>query len=272
MSGSKRQMPTDKSIVAGAGVRHRIGFSRNHHYAAREWRSRRLGAASADQPVLHPTMAQAVPSFMALSDSLLQGPASEAEGATWSVVAQRDPFEGTSPLGRLHFRAYDQKPLWFNAVGGSKTLALKGAKDVHIRENHHAARCRFTAMTKTVSMMRDEKLPQIRRRSHGSGDPYNLAILFKGETDRITTGLDVPDGCLVQTGPKGSYRVEQVLEFLRWDLGAADSTDGSQCEIVVLDWFSAHLDPAVDQLIKASKQGYASSLSQTCRTRIRCRL
>ncbi|CAJ1382060.1 unnamed protein product [Effrenium voratum] len=174
----------------------------------------------------------------------------ERLGVLWrNSIRLRVLHQCLFPSGKLRFRSYDQKPLWHNAVGGQKTLALKGAKDVDIKENVHATRCRFTAMTKAVQIS-GETLEDACARSSGSGDPNQLAVLFKADTDRIKANLDVPSGCLVQTGPKGSYRVEQVLEFLRWDLGAADSTDGSCCEVVCLDWFSAHLDPEVDKLIK----------------------
>ncbi|CAE7467252.1 pip [Symbiodinium sp. CCMP2592] len=153
--------------------------------------------------------------------------------------------------GKLRFRSYDQKPLFFNSLDGCRTLALRGVKDVNVKENVHATRCRFTAMTKAIQLSAGENISDACRRSNGSGDPRNIAVLFKAETDRIKTALDVPNGCLVQCGPKGSYRVEHVLDFLKWDLGKADSNDGSECEVVVLDWFSAHLDPSVDDLIKA---------------------
>ena len=152
---------------------------------------------------------------------------------------------------RLRFRAYDQKPLWFNSVGGSKTLALKGAKDVVVRENVHATRMRFSAMTKSVDKLPTETMQEVRSRSSGSGDPRSIAILFKAdEGSRVKAGLEAPEATLIQTAPKRSHRVEQVLEFLRWDLGKPGIQDGSQCEVVVLDWFAAHLDAEVDTLIK----------------------
>ena len=122
---------------------------------------------------------------------------------------------------KLRWRSYDQKPLWFNAVGGTKTLACKGAEDVEVRENCHATRARFTAMTKCVDRLPSVSPMEAYARSHGSARPHRLAVLFKAEGDgsRIRRGLDIPEDTLLQFGPKGSYRKEHVLEFLDWDLG-----------------------------------------------------
>ena len=134
---------------------------------------------------------------------------------------------------KLRWRSYDQKPLWFNAVGGSRTLAVTGTKDVDIRENHHATRARFTAMTKSVDKCPAESMAQVRARSNASGDPSRLAVLFKAaEGSRVKASLDVPAQTLVQTGPRGSYRVDTVLSFLEWDLGCSDTADGSTAELV----------------------------------------
>ena len=172
--------------------------------------------------------------------------------------------------GRLRFRSYDQKPMWFCSTGGAKTLAMRGAQDVEIRENCHSARCRFTAMTKSVDKLPSETMADVRARSSGSGDPRSIAILFKAEEgSRVKAALDVPPGpptTLVQTAPKGSYRVEQVVEFLKWDLGKPAVSDGSQSEVVMLDWFSAHLDPEVDRVIQARQRR-----TDSCCRSYRCR-
>ena len=98
-----------------------------------------------------------------------------------------------------------------------------------------------------------ESMNEVRARSSGSGDPRNIAILFKAdEGSRVKAALELPPKTLVQTAPKGSYRVPQVVEFLKWDLSKADADDGSKSEVVILDWFSAHLDPEVDDVIKVS--------------------
>ena len=158
------------------------------------------------------------------------------------------------PGKRLRFRAYDQKPFYFNQAGDGGTLASMDEFEVDVRENFHATRARFTALTKSVDKDPDESMEDVAARSHGSGSPRKLAICFKaaGSGERIRQSLEVPDNVLLQFGPKGSYRVKQVLEFLEWDLGDADG-DGDM-EIVFLDWFSAHLHPDVRELIK--KKGH----------------
>ena len=59
----------------------------------------------------------------------------------------------------------------------------------------------------------------------------------------------MPDDILLQFGPKGSYRLEHVLEFLSWLLSKLCQPD--EYYMVVLDWFAPHLDPAVQELIAA---------------------
>ena len=158
------------------------------------------------------------------------------------------------PGKRLRFRAYDQKPFYFNQAGDGGTLASMDEFEIDVRENHHATRARFTALTKSVDKDPDESMEDVAARSHGSGSPRKLAICFKaaGSGARIREKLDVPEGVLLQFGPKGSYRVQHVLEVLEWDLGDADG-DGDM-EIVFLDWFSAHLHPDVRELVK--KKGH----------------
>ena len=65
---------------------------------------------------------------------------------------------------------------------------------------------------------------------------------------------DVPEGVLLQLAPKGSFRLPQLLEFLTWDLGAADPTGddrpGATAEVILLDWFAPHLHESVDDCCK----------------------
>ena len=153
------------------------------------------------------------------------------------------------PNGKLRCRSYDQKPLYFNQAGDTGTLASMDEREVEVRENCHATRARFTVMTKSVSKELDESGEDVKARSHNTGDPNSLAVLFKaaGTGERIAQALQVPEKTLVQFGPKGSYRTEQVLAFLKWDLGVADGN--GDLELVFLDWFSAHLADEVRDYI-----------------------
>ena len=56
---------------------------------------------------------------------------------------------------------------------------------------------------------------------------------------------------LVQTSPKGSYRVEQLLEYFDKLLPVAERPEDSVC--LYLDWFSAHLSPEVWELVVEEK-------------------
>ena len=111
------------------------------------------------------------------------------------------------PGGELVFEGMDQKPLWFTASSQEKTLAVKGARKVCVKENVPMTRARFTAMTRC----RWPTPPQ---------DGRDLAVLFKaaGGGSRIREGLRVPQGVLLQFAEKGSYRLQNVLEYLEWIL------------------------------------------------------
>ena len=153
------------------------------------------------------------------------------------------------PNGKLNFRSYDQKPLYFNTAGESGTLAGMDEWEVEVNENVHATRQRFTVMTKSVTKEPDETMEQVKARSNNSGDPHSIAVLFKasGTGQRILSNLIVPSNVKVQFGPKGSYRTEHVLEWLQHDLGEADGN--GNLEVVYLDWFAAHLAEEVQDFI-----------------------
>ena len=172
-------------------------------------------------------------------------------GVFWrNVIRVRYYHSKMFPNKRLRCRAYDQKPMYFNQAGDQGTFACMDDWEVSVREIDSASRARFTVMTKHVDKDIDETMEQVAARSHGTGNPHRLGVLFKtkGSGERIRAGLSAPDDVLLQFGPKGSYRTGTVVEFLGWDLGDADG-DGDM-EMVFLDWFSAHLDDSVRSLIK----------------------
>lgn len=115
-------------------------------------------------------------------------------------------------------------------------------------------------MTKTVDCGKDERPEETYARSHGSRDPRKLALLFRcdGSGEQLYKQLlpSVPEGMYLQLAPKGSYRLDNLLDFLSWDLGSADPPDiaqqpGANAEVVLLDWFAPHLDKKVDKLAQA---------------------
>ncbi|MCP4005688.1 MAG: hypothetical protein GY725_15975, partial [bacterium] len=137
---------------------------------------------------------------------------------------------------------FDQKPLHFNEAGSQlrKTLAVQGSKEVPLKENTAATRKRWTANTVVTSDPAvAEHLPPVE-------------LMFKGG-DRVRRSLlsVVPLGAAwlhVTTGEKASYRLPDVLEFLRKILPIHPAPAGgnvARWSIMMCDAYSAHLDPAV---------------------------
>ena len=85
------------------------------------------------------------------------------------------------PEGELAMQGFDQKPLWFTASSQEKTMALRGARKVVVKENVPMTRARFTAMTRCAW-----PAPPT--------DGKEIAILFKakGGGERIREALRVP--------------------------------------------------------------------------------
>jgi len=84
-------------------------------------------------------------------------------------------------------------------------------------------------------------------------DPPHVFVLFKGKPNgRIIQKLlelpDIPDWLHIQVQECGSYREEDVLEFLEKVLPVAESSE--QSIIVLLDWFAAHRTDKVIQFIE----------------------
>ena len=86
--------------------------------------------------------------------------------------------------------------------------------------------------------------------SHASdGESCRIAVLFRthdGTGERIRGGLRKRKEALIQFAPKGSYRFEQVMEFLQWSLARAAPEEAT---IVFLDWFAPHLHLRIDEFL-----------------------
>ena len=92
----------------------------------------------------------------------------------------------------------------------------------------------------------DEDFEKACRRSNNSADPRALGVMFKADNGaRVRSRLETPAGVFLQFAPKGSFRLDHVIEFLEHDLGHADTADGSTAEICALDYFAPHLRPSV---------------------------
>ena len=94
----------------------------------------------------------------------------------------------------LIFMSMDEKPFWFNAIGGAKIWARRGAKKKHVREKRQDMLERWTGMSACYS----KELPL--------GMVPRWAALFRAE-DGSRTRIEVPDGVKVQFAPHGSYRM-----------------------------------------------------------------
>ena len=148
-------------------------------------------------------------------------------------------FGGDVPMRWISF---DQKPSWFNNAGLKPQLSRKGARKVGAREDHHGTRQRYTVMTTVQSW------PRPFDATTGGLTPPKMAVLFKADSgSRIRKGMMVPPWLLLQFQERGSYRTEDVLQFLDWALEPAACPQESI--IVLLDWFSAHLSAEVAELV-----------------------
>ena len=132
------------------------------------------------------------------------------------------------PDVEMRWVSLDQKPSWFNNAGLRPQYATTGGRVVAAKEDHNGTRQRYSLFTFAQSWTE----PQ----------PPKLCVLFKAERgDRILRDLTSPEWMLIQTQAKGSYRAEDVIDALRWGVPAA--TKPEESIVVMLDWFSAHLNP-----------------------------
>ena len=85
----------------------------------------------------------------------------------------------------LPIYGFDQKGIYMNESGAKNAgmLALDGADEVPLKENHAASRSRVSLMTSVVSQQAD-----VDALEHG----LPLEIMFKGKTDFIVRRLEVP--------------------------------------------------------------------------------
>ena len=60
--------------------------------------------------------------------------------------------------------------------------------------------------------------------------------------------INAPEWLQVQFQERGSYRTEDVVEFLEWAL--PDATTPQEAMIVLLDWFAPHISEEVAGLIR----------------------
>ena len=129
----------------------------------------------------------------------------------------------------------DQKPIYMNE-GGHKnqpTCHFEGAELAVAKDNIAQSRARVSVMTTVTSDM-----------AEAQSSSLPVAICFKAKTDRILTNLPKSLGknVIFQFAPKGSYRVEHVVQFLQRALPAwtEERAAAKDWRILYLDAYAAH--------------------------------
>ena len=125
-------------------------------------------------------------------------------------------------------RNIDQSPFHGNEAGSaeSNTLALKGAPTVPLIENHAATRERWS-----LNSVTDSSPGRVRRKLPG------FELMFKAEgkdkqfkLQQYVATKDLPFKVSAVTGPKGSYREHDILDFLeKWLEPWARTGSGKLC-------------------------------------------
>ena len=183
----------------------------------------------------------------------------------WIVVAT------LRKLIMLHFgydpkaRNVDQSPFHQNEAGSAEcnTLALVGAPTVPLIENHAATRERWSLNSVTDSSI--ERVSQVLP---------GFEIMFKAEGKAKEAKLrayvvaqGLPFKISVVTGPSGSYREHDILEFL--DKWLEPWGEGREWEFFILDAYAPGLTDNVQRLcwirgyICITHGGGASMVAQT---------
>jgi len=143
---------------------------------------------------------------------------------------------------------FDQKPFHFNESGSRihKTLHWKGVPEVPLKECASAVRCRWTACTWTSSRIaRFEEYPPLEALFKGGeiiqGNMDDMLMSLRAGGDHGELSFFSAQVC-----PKGSYRVEHVVSFLRTHLEEAGP--GRRWRIILADFYGPHADDAVFDL------------------------
>ena len=127
-------------------------------------------------------------------------------------------------------------PLHRNGSAGQKTLSLK-SEETFVKENYMLSREKVTCFTQ---LCRDPKVD------------LKPEFVFKGKGTQ--THLTPPEGVNYQWAPKGSYRIEQILDMIKQLPNRFNMFTEKGYAIYVLDDYSVHLMPEVRQTLL--KKGY----------------
>ena len=139
----------------------------------------------------------------------------------------------------------DQKPFHLNESGSKdlRTLELKGARAVTLKEIHSETRARWTCQTMcTSSKERAGQIPPVE-------------VLFKGAEGVLRASGDfihASPECqrvkmTVQVSNSGSYRMEHILSWMDRAL-KRDAKDDGRWRVILLDVYQAHMCEPVFRL------------------------
>ena len=164
-----------------------------------------------------------------------------------------------------NMRNVDQSPFHGNEAGSAEcnTIALKGAPTVPLIENHAATRSRWS-----LNSVTDSSRERIARQLPG------FELMFKAEGKVVEARLQahvdskgLPFKVSVVTGPSGSYREHDILNFLeKWLMPWGP---GREWEVFLLDAYAPGLTDNVQRLcwsrgyICVTHGGGASMVCQT---------
>ena len=138
---------------------------------------------------------------------------------------------------QMRWVSWDQKPAWFNNTALDSTYSVVGLEPL-VREIEAHSKQRMTICTCVDSAL---ALPP-------------LGILFKAEPKgRVWKELHedpaIPAWMHVQTQCKGSYRASDMVDYSEKTLAPCGPDYESQ--VICLDWFAPHMDPAVAAVIES---------------------
>jgi len=151
---------------------------------------------------------------------------------------------------RVAIFGLDQTPLQMNEAGSrnTRTLALKGAPEVCLKENCSATRQRLSVLT----CVSDDAAAA----SQPGGLPWQCC--FKGQTKRTIRHVkaSAEHNVGIDFSPKGSYRLENMLGFLRGALEewTEERASANDWKILLLDSYRVHFHESIRDLCWA--RGY----------------
>ena len=118
-----------------------------------------------------------------------------------------------------------------NESPGQKTLSLK-SQETFAKENYMLSRERVTCFTQLCNDAKVDLKPE-------------FVFKVKGTRTHITP----PEGVNYQWAPKGSYRIEQILDIIKQLPNRFNMFTEKEYTIYVLDDYSVHLMPKVRQAL-----------------------